>query len=117
MLGPRVSFWVDLLTIVVVILIESLFVHLAATLALRGPPFSKAVVVAASGSLVAYLLQKLLTAAPIVALVLALVAWLAICASVYKTTWFRALFVGLLAYLLWLGTKLLIEQANLPLFS
>ncbi|MBI2078006.1 MAG: hypothetical protein HYT80_06510 [Euryarchaeota archaeon] len=111
------SFWVDLLTIVVVILLESLFVHLAAAVALRGPPFRKAIVVAASGSLVAYLLQRLLTAAPTVALVLALFAWLAICASVYKTTWVRALVVGLLAYLLWLGTKLLIERANLPLFS
>lgn len=107
----------EALTVVVVILLESLFVHLAATIMLQGPPFRKAVVVAAVGALAAYLLQKILASYPIVALILALVVWLGICASVYKTSWVRALVVGFLAYLLWWGTKFLVEQANLPLFN
>lgn len=92
------------------VLLEALFVHLAASFALGGTRFTRAFLVAVIGSLAAMLVFLLFGAFQILAFGLVLVVWLAVCATVYRTTVWRALFIGLFAYFLWVVTKLIVES-------
>lgn len=101
----------DFVTLVVAVLLESLFLHFAAVVILHQPRFRSAFAVAILGSLLAYLVFLVVGGLPVLALLLALICWLGVCASIYRTNWLRALLIGLLAYVLWLGTKFLIASA------
>lgn len=101
----------DVVTLVVAVLLESLFIHFAATFLVHQPRFSSAFAVAILGSLLAFLMFLVVGAVPVLALILALICWLGVCATIYRTSWLRALLIGLLAYLLWVAVRFLILSA------
>lgn len=92
------------------VILEAFFLHLSASFALGSARFTRAFLVAVLGSLAAMLVFLAFGAFQPLAFGLVLVAWLAVCATVYRTTVFRALFIGLFAYFLWVLTKLVVES-------
>lgn len=102
----------ELLSTVLIVLIEALFVHLSAMLILRMSNFIRALTIATIATALAYLFEKLLEywgVAEVWMLLSSLGIWLATTAIVYRTTWVRSLAVAILAFALWWGTTLLIE--------
>jgi hypothetical protein len=102
----------ELLSTIIIVLIEALFVHLAAMLILRMSHFLKALTIATIATALAYLFEKVLVAwdvQEVWILLMSLAIWLATTAIVYRTTWVRSLAVAILAFALWWGTTLLVE--------
>jgi hypothetical protein len=91
-------------------LVTMLFLHLAASFALGGTPIWRAAIVAVLGNLVGALVLLVFPNFPIIGFVIVLVCWLAITATVYRTTIWKALFIGLFAYLLWVVTRELVRS-------
>lgn len=102
----------ELLENILIVLIEALFVHLAAMLILRTSNFWRALTIATIATALSYLAEKLLQAWDVQEVWIvftSLGVWLATTAIVYRTTWFRSLAVAVLAFALWWGTTLLVE--------
>ena len=101
-------FPMELLFFVVGTLVTTLFIHLAASFALGGTPVWRAALVAVLGNLIGAIVYLVFPAFQVVGFVIVLVSWLAIAATVYRTSIWKAVFMGLFAYLLWVLTRNLV---------
>lgn len=106
----------DIAALILVVLIEALFVHLAALVVLRSSQITRAITVAVVGSILGFLVFALLDEYEVVSYILVSLSWMIVCMTVYRTTWVRAIVVGVLAYVMWIGTKLLVEYDWARLF-
>jgi hypothetical protein len=97
----------EILTVVVVILVTAFLLHLAAGFLTDNPPFIRSVLVAVLGTVVAGLLVFLLPEPW--GLILAVISWLAVAATIYRIGLFRAFLLGLLAYLLYVVIRVVIR--------
>lgn len=89
-------------------LVAVFFLHLAASFALGGTPIWRAGLVAVLGNLVGAVLLLVFPGFKLLGFLIVLVSWLAITATVYRTSVWKALFIGLFAYLLWVLTRNLV---------
>ena len=104
--------WQDLLETVIIVLIEALFVHLAAMLILRTSKIARALTVAAVATALAYLVGKLFEVWNLHELWIVFASlgiWLVTTGIVYRTTWVRSLAVAVSAFFLWWLTTTLVE--------
>lgn len=92
------------------VLLEAFFIHLSASFALGSTRFTRAFLVAVLGSVAAMAVFLAFGSFKLLAFGLVLVAWLAVCATVYRTTIWRSLFIGLFAYFLWVVARLVVES-------
>lgn len=99
----------ELVSGLVTILVTAFFLHLAASFLAHKPPFVRSILVAVLGSLTAGLIAFFVPG--VLGLMLAVLAWLAVAAALYNVGPLRALGLGLIAYVLFLGTRWLILAA------
>lgn len=100
----------DLLLFVVGTAVAAFFIHLAAAFALGGTPVWRAVFIAALGNLLGFLLFLFFRDFSILGNTIMVVSWLAITATIYRTSIWKAVFIGLFAYLLWVLTRELVRS-------
>lgn len=96
-----------LLFLLVLILVEALFLHLAAKFLTRNPRYSQAILVALLGGLISGLVLVFLDGT--LGLVLAALVWLFVCGNIYGVGLVRALLIGVLAAVLFVLTQYLIS--------
>jgi hypothetical protein len=72
---------------------------------LGGTPIWRAALVAVLGNVIGALVLLVFPDFKIVGFVIVLICWLAITATIYRTSIWKALFIGLFAYLLWVLTR------------
>lgn len=94
---------------VLIVILEALLLHVAALLVLRGSQLWRAFVVALAGALVARLVILLPHNLQVVGYIAVFAAWVGLVSAIYRTTWVRAIVVGLFAYVLWAVATFIVE--------
>lgn len=96
------------LTLLIVWVVASLFIHFAARIVLDKSSFLTAMLVALIGTLLAGLVGALVD--DTLGLVLSVVTWALVCALFYRTGMIKAAVVGLVAWVLYFITVWVIEK-------
>lgn len=93
---------------IIALLVTAVFVHIAAKLVAGHSNYLQAVLAAFLGNLLAALVL-LGVGSGLLGIFLALAAWALVVALIYRESWLAGLGIGLVAWLLWLGTLFLIR--------
>lgn len=93
----------EIVPALVTIFLESIFLHLSARLLALEPNFLQALLTAVLGGVLAGVVFIFISG--FWGAALAVVVWLAVCASIYRIGLFRALLLGILAALLYLVAR------------
>jgi hypothetical protein len=96
--------WVNILILVI---IEALFVWLAARIILDRGGFIASIVTAVLGNLFAFLIWGLVSG--ILGLILAVLAWGLVAAIVFRTAWLKGAVIGVVAWLIWFLVNLALD--------
>jgi hypothetical protein len=88
------------------ILVVALFLHMAAKFLTVRPKYTQGLLVAVLGGVLASLVMGLVGG--VLGIVLAVIVWLAVAGAIYRIGMLRALLLGVLAWLLFVGVRLLV---------
>jgi hypothetical protein len=104
----------DVVIFVAGTLLTALFVHLAAAFTLGGTKYRQAILVAIIGNLLGFLVFALFGDPKggrfALAFLLVLVSWLAVTTTVYRTSVWKAFFIGLFAFFLYGLVRLVVDS-------
>lgn len=102
----------DFVSLLIVLLVTTLFVWLAARIVIDRSSVLAALLTALVGNFLAFLVSGAVGGMP--GLILAVLVWGLVAALFFRTAWLKGAVIGVVAWLLWFLTRLLLDWLGNP---